>query len=133
MFSPLSSRVKQLEAEQWWARPKQARCHSVCLWVPLTLGRLFLLQVAVAVGRGQAVFLQVPADAEAGPPHAALTFEPWLVQRVHHREHALVALDAICCCCCSGGRLSLRGTEVSAGVKGVRFGVEWWRGVTCSR
>lgn len=95
-------------------------CVCVCVKEgPLTLD-LLLLQVAVTVCRGQTMFLQVPADAEAGPPHATLTFEPRLVQRVHHCEHALVALDAIRCRCSGGSRLSLKGTEVSAGVKGDR-------------
>lgn len=54
-----------------------------------TLTLLLGVQVAVAVGLGEAVFLQVLPDAEPGPPHPALALELGLVTGVRHRENAL--------------------------------------------
>lgn len=50
---------------------------------------LVLLQVAVAVGVGEPVFLQVSPDAEPRPLRPPLSFQLGLVQRVRHREDSL--------------------------------------------
>ena len=76
---------------------------------------LVALQVAVAVGVGEPVFLQVSPDAEPRPLRPPLSFQLGLVQRVCHREDSLpVGLRSGAAAVgrgrhVGGGRSSLRG------------------------